>query len=211
MGQTQTVVITGAGGRLGRVMSDRFAARGDHVIRIDRSGEHGFGSDMTDEAAVSDVFSAVARAVDSIDVVIHTVGMWAQWPILDTPLQDFERMMRINLTSAFLCFREAVRHMERPGGTIIGIGAKSGIGQAGPMGAAYAASKAGLMRLVESVAAEHPIINCFAIAASYILYGDDPTGTRGVAAADLVDLAIELTCNPAAPSGTTFRAFGSLA
>lgn len=207
----RTVVITGASGRLGHVMGRRFETRGDRVVRIDRKGAGGFAADLTNETAVSKVFEAVAQSANSIDVVVHTVGTWAQWPLLNTSVGDWEHMMRINLTSAFLCVREAVRHMHARGGTIIGIGARPGVQGASTMGGAYAASKAGLMRLVEAAAAEHPAVRCFVIAPSFILYGDEPEGTRGVSALHLADLAVELTLDGEAKSGTTLEAYGSLA
>jgi len=210
MGQRKTVVVTGAGGHLGQVMAGRFLARGDRVVRMDRDGTHGFGADLTDEAAAREVFGRVVQANGIPDAVVHTVGIWAQWPLLETRLEDFERVMRTNLNSAFLCFREAVRCMKDRGGTLIGIGAKPGFGNAGPMGAAYAASKAGLMRLVEATAAEHPTVRCYALAPSYILYGPQPAGTRGVGADELADLAIALIREGDVPSGTTIKAFGSL-
>ena len=205
------MVITGAGGRLGQLMAGQFAASGNRVVQIDRTGAHSFGADLTDEAAVMEVFSAVVQANGVPDAVVHTVGMWAQWPLLETRLEDFERVMRINLNSAFLCFREAVRCMKDQGGTLIGIGAKPGFGNAGSRGAAYAASKAGLMRLVEATAAEHPTVRCYALAPSYILYGHEPAAARGVSADHLADLAVELTQEGDVPSGTTIKAFGSLA
>ena len=207
----QTVVITGAGGRLGQVMVRRFEHRGDYVVPIFRHSEGGFAADFTDETAVSKLFKTVVQATSTIDVVVHTVGMWAQWPLLDTSLQDFERILRINLTSTFLCFREAVRHMHGRGGTIIGISAQPGVGKAGAQGGAYGASKAGLTRLVEAVAAEHPTVTCFALAPSYILYGNEPDQTRGVTASELADLAIDLTQSRTIPSGSTIKAFGTLA
>ncbi|MCY4223325.1 MAG: SDR family NAD(P)-dependent oxidoreductase [Bacteroidetes bacterium] len=89
-----------------------------------------------------------------MDVLVHAVGVWNEWPLLETKLEDWERMMGVNLTTVFLCFREAIRHMKDTGGTIIGIGARSGLEAAVAKGGAYAASKAGLFRLVEAVAAE---------------------------------------------------------
>ncbi|MCY4000774.1 MAG: SDR family NAD(P)-dependent oxidoreductase [Bacteroidetes bacterium] len=62
-----------------------------------------------------------------MDVLVHAVGVWNEWPLLETKLEDWERMMGANLTTVFLCFREAIRHMKDTGGTIIGIGARSGL------------------------------------------------------------------------------------
>ena len=211
MRDARTVVITGARGRLGKVMSRQFEAQGDRVIAIDRDGSGKYVADLVDESSVVSVFESVIREEGGVDVLVHSVGTWAQWSLLDTRLEDWERMMRINLSSSFLCFREAVRHMQNRGGTIIGIGAMPGVEGASAMGGAYAASKAGLMRLIEATAAEFPTVRCFGIAPSLIKYGGEAAGTRGVAAGTLAELAADLATTGTVVSGTTIEAYGSLA
>lgn len=205
--QDKTVVITGAGGRLGQRLVARFGEIGACVVSIGRVDTTQLALDLTKEAEVTDAFARIKDQYGRIDVLVHAVGMWNEWPLLDTRLEDWERMMRVNLTSSFLCFREAARHMLPEGGTLVGICARSGLEAALARGGAYAASKAGLLRLVEAVAAEYPVLHTYALAPSIIRYGKS-TGT-GVRADDLIELAIQLCSESAAAlSGTALQAYG---
>ncbi len=205
--QDKVVVVTGAGGRLGRRLVARFTEVGAHVVAIGNEGTEDIILDLASEDEVVDAFERIQREHKGMDVLVHAVGTWNEWPLLDTKLEDWERMMQINLTTSFLCFREAARHMVKDGGTIIGICARSGLEAAVARGGAYAASKAGLLRLVEAVAAEHPTLNTYALAPSVILYKD--TSGPGVYADDLVQLAIQLCSGPAgALRGTALQAYG---
>ena len=206
--QDKTVVITGAGGRLGQRLVARFEEIGAHVVSVGRADTTQLTLDLTKEAEVRDAFARIKHQYDRIDALVHAVGMWSEWPLLDTRLEDWEHMMRVNLTSSFLCFREAARQMLPAGGTLIGICARSGLEAAVARGGAYAASKAGLLRLVEAVAAEYPVLRTYALAPSIIRYGKN-TGT-GVHADDLTELAIQLCSESAAAlSGTALQAYGN--
>ncbi len=206
--QDKVVVVTGAGGRLGRRLVARFREAGARVVSVGNEGTEDLTLDLANEKEVVDAFAQIHRVQGRIDVLVHAVGTWNEWPFLDTKLEDWERMIQINLTTSFLCFREAARHMVEEGGTIIGICARSGLEAAVARGGAYAASKAGLMRLVEAVAAEHPTLNTYALAPSVILYRD--TAAPGVHAEDLVQLTLQLCSKSAgALRGTALQAYGT--
>ena len=214
------VVITGAGGRLGQRMMERFAELGATLVAINRSpvdlpdGADGrsFEFDATDEEAVATCFQQVAGVYGRVDVLVHTVGTWDGRPFLETSLDDWGRIIRINLTSAFLCFREAARLMQEHGGRLIGIASGQGADQGQAEQGAYSAAKAGVVRLVEAVAGEFTGtgITAHAIAPSFILYDEDGD-QDGVSAARLVDLAVTLS-GPAgdALNGAVLRAYGTL-
>jgi len=203
----KVVVVTGAGGRLGQRLVTRFNESGAKVISLGNEGTEDVILDLSDETAVVESFEQIHHENRRIDILIHAVGTWSEWPLLDTRLKDWEHMMRVNLTTAFLCFREAVRHMNGSEGTIIGIGARSGLEAAVALGGAYAASKAGLLRLVEAVAAEHPHVMTYALAPSIIRYREK--NGPGVHADDLVHMAIQLCSAPAKSlSGTALQAYG---
>lgn len=203
----KVVVVTGAGGRLGQRLVARLQGVSAQVIAVGNAGTEDITLDLTDEGEVVDAFERIQREHNGMDVLVHAVGTWNEWPLLETKLDDWEHMIKINLTTSFLCFREAARHMVDEGGTIIGICARSGLETAVAQGGAYAASKAGLMRLVEAVSAEHPTLNTYALAPSVIRYGN--SSGSGVNADDLVELAIQLCSEPArAMSGTALRAYG---
>lgn len=216
----KVVVITGAAGRLGRRMTRAFAEKGAAVAAVDVEGDipfpegaegQPFTADLLDEAKVEACFQQIQEALGPADVLVHTVGGWAAKPLLETSLSDFEKLLQVNLTSAFLCFREAARQMEGRGGRLIGIASGQGADEGAAEQYAYSASKAGVMRLVEAAADEFEGtgITAHAIAPSVILF-DGEAGRKGVPAERLVDLALYL-CLPAgeALNGDTLRAYGT--
>ncbi len=205
--QDKVVVVTGGGGRLGQRLVTRFTEAKARVISLGNEGTEDLVLDLSDEIAVIKSFERIHHENQGLDILIHAVGTWHEWPLLETKLNDWDHMMRINLTTAFLCFREAVRHMTDSGGKIIGIGARSGLEAAVALGGAYAASKAGLVRLVEAVAAEHPKVMSYALAPSVIRY--QRKSGPGVHADDLVHMALQLCSDPSiTPSGTVVQAYG---
>ncbi len=211
----RVVVVTGAGGRLGRVVVHHLAAAGATVAALDLAapsdlpeGARGWGADVTDEAAVERAFAAVNADLGPIWGLVHTVGMWDGAPLAETALDAWRRVMDLNLTSTFLCVREGVRRMER--GRIVAIASRQGADAAPAQQAAYAASKAGVIRLVEAVAAEHSEIAAVAVAPSTILFGGEEAGASGVTAEAVADVCVRL-CGEAGAvhSGTILRAYGS--
>ncbi|OZC03005.1 SDR family NAD(P)-dependent oxidoreductase [Rubricoccus marinus] len=209
------VIVTGAGGRLGSVVVRHLAAAGARVAALDRTapealpdGARGWATDVTDERAVQDAFDAVGSEMGPVWGLVHTVGMWDGAPLAETTLEAWERVMRLNLTSAFLCAREAARRMD--GGRIVAIASRQGADAAPAQQAAYAASKAGVIRLVEATAAEHPEIAAVAVAPSMILFGGEDSNASGVSAEALAELCTRL-CGDAGPvhSGSVLRAYGN--
>lgn len=215
--EEKVVVVTGAGGRLGRRLVARLAEAGARIAAVDlraenltlHDGVQGFGADLTDDAAVRAVFAQIAAAWGSIDALVHVAGMWTGKPLLDTTLADWRTNLDVNLTSAFLCFREAIRYMDGSG-RLVAMASGQGTDRGRAEQGAYSAAKAGVMRLVEAVAEEYKGtgITTHALAPSTILF--DETG-KGVPAEHLIDLILYLCADPAAAStsGATLRAYGS--
>ncbi len=210
------VVVTGANGRLGRRMARGFEAHGATVAAVVREapetvpgGAAVFVADVTDEASVDACFGEIARRFGRLDALVHTVGMWEARPLLETSAADWERVVRVNLTSAFLCFRAAARAMRGRAGRLIGIASGQGADRGRAGQAAYSAAKAGIVRLVEAVAEEFAGsgLTAHAVAPSFIRYAeDDPPG---VDAEDLVALCRYLCTDAgAALNGAVLRAYG---
>jgi NAD(P)-dependent dehydrogenase (short-subunit alcohol dehydrogenase family) len=214
-----TVIITGAGGRLGRVVASRFGELGHRVVGVDTHLEgvelkSAYEADLSDEKDVEAVFSRIWSEHKSPGVLVHTVGMWDGRPLLDTSVSQWENVIEVNLTTTFLVFREALRRHEASGtdGEIRLIafasaqGADRGLGEQ----AAYSAAKAGVIRLVESVASEYRDsgVTAHAIAPSMILFGgmeDEP----GISAHELASLCLVIADAGGPLTGTTIRAYGS--
>ncbi len=214
-------MVTGAAGRLGRLLVEAYVNRGATVAGVDREGTaiplpdgaHAFHADLTDKDEVAACFSKIADDVGPIDGLVHAVGMWSMAPLHKTSLSDWRQMLDINLTSAFLCFREAIKQMRGSGGQVIGFASGQGADGGAAQQPAYSASKAGIIRLVESITAEYEDgdIRAHAIAPSMLLFGDEEDA-EGVPAERIVDLACYLT-DPAvsrATNGAVIRAYGSL-
>lgn len=218
----RVVVITGATGRLGHPMMQRFARAGAHVAAVARSAGaitlpeegtvRGFSADVTNADDVARCFTEIRDAFGPTDVLVHSVGMWAAKPLIDTSLDDWKQVMDINLTSTFLCFREAARQMGGHGGRLIAIASAQGADEGRGEQYAYSAAKAGVVRLVEAVAAEFAGqgLTAHAIAPSTILF-EENSEAEGVPVGDLVDLALYLATRAGASlNGSTIRAYGTM-
>ena len=214
------IVVSGGGGRLGSRLVAQLNVWGADVVALVTSAEEArrvpaveTGSvdirevDIVSERSVVDCFSGIGHELGQIDAFVHTVGMWSASPLTATSHDDWRLMIDVNLTSAFLCFRESVRLMLPAGGSIIGIASRQGVDGGVSEQAAYSAAKAGVARLVESVAAEYQDANiaCHAIAPSTILFDEDG---EGVQANEIVNLVAFLVGGGRSTTGTVIRMYG---
>ena len=216
----RTVVVTGAAGRLGRVVVDQLGDAGARVAALDRvpdgaAGDLVLQADVTDERSTAAAFDEAERRLGTPDAVVHAVGMWDGGPFAETTVEAWRTVLDVNLTSAFVVFREGVRRMLAAGvgGHLVGVASGQGVDRGVAEQAAYSASKAGVLRLVESVAAEHrdADISATAVAPSLILFGDEDEDARGVDVAEVAGLCVTL-CGPAGTihNGSVMRAYGSM-
>jgi NAD(P)-dependent dehydrogenase (short-subunit alcohol dehydrogenase family) len=169
----RVVIITGGAGGVGQVVSRRWLDAGASVLVADHAQETldrfrqtlspslagglaTFAGDVTTEAGASAMVSEAAIAFSTpADTLLHLVGGFASAP-LDAPDAPavWTRMLALNLTSAFECYRAILPALrERGAGWIVGLGSRAAR-EAGAQLAAYAASKAGLAALTQSLSAE---------------------------------------------------------
>ena len=166
----KTALVTGAGGGLGGGIARRFAAEGASGLCTDRDlpKAEATVAAITEAGGTASAFPAdVAEAADCeaqvaetvsrygrIDIAVNNAGVGLHRLALDTSIEDWERVLRINLTGSFLTAQAAARHMvAQGGGRIIQIGSISG--QRGNMGGiAYGASKAAVMHVCKVLAVE---------------------------------------------------------
>ena len=215
----RVVAVTGAAGRLGRIVARQLEAAGARVAGLDRDahdvGALALTADVIDEDATERAFDRVVEELGAPHAVVHTVGMWDGSPLVDTSLQAWRTVLDVNLTSAFLVFRAAVRRMRAAAisGQLVGIASGQGVDKGVAEQAAYSAAKAGVVRLVEATAAEFRDagITATAVAPSMILFGDEPPEARGVEVAEVARLCVTL-CGPAGTvhNGSVMRAYGSM-
>ncbi|MEO0558108.1 MAG: SDR family oxidoreductase [Bacteroidota bacterium] len=208
------IIVTGASGRLGRVVVRQLEAAGARVAALDReegtNGALALAIDVTDEASVQTAFDTIEAELGMPDGLVHTVGMWKGEPFAETSMESWDTVLRVNLTSTFLMFREAVRRMSN-GGRLVGITSGQGADGGVAKQAAYSASKAGVMRVVESVAAEYSGsgLTAVALAPSTILFGDEDSDAEGVPVEEVASWCVRL-CGPDAETlnGQVVRAYG---
>jgi 3-oxoacyl-[acyl-carrier protein] reductase len=157
------VLVTGGNRGIGLAIARAFAAAGDAVTATSRSGEpvEGLGEagltvqcDVTDTAQVDAAFKAAEEAHGPVEVAVANAGITRDQLLALMSEDDFAAVINTNLTGAFRVAKRAVRPMMRlRRGRIIVISSVSGLlGSAGQVN--YAASKAGLIGLVRSLARE---------------------------------------------------------
>jgi NAD(P)-dependent dehydrogenase (short-subunit alcohol dehydrogenase family) len=166
--KTRTVVVAGGTGALGASVSRAFLAAGARVIatfmkqaeydalaKEAGSGLIGASLDVTDESAVSKFVAENEAKYSAIDALVIAVGGFAGGKQLwETDLATYELMLNLNLRAAFVMTKAILPGMIRQNrGAIVNVASKAGYGHAA--GAAmYAASKAGVMALFDSLAEE---------------------------------------------------------
>ena len=159
--ESQTVVVTGAGGGIGKGIAARFAAEGARVVLADRSGAvHaaaeelggvGVQADITDPADVTRLFDTAER----VDVLVNNAGIITISKLEELTLDDWDRVLRVNTTGVFLCCQAAAARMRAQGGGGRILNAASGQARQGFIFTPhYAASKFGVVGLTQSLAKE---------------------------------------------------------
>ena len=157
------LVVTGALGALGKVVADTAEARGARVAGIDhapaqrpateRRLELG-GVDLTDETQAKQAIDAAATHFGRLDALINIAGGFVFETVAEGSDKSWQRMHAMNVLTALNASRAALPHLARSGhGRIVNIGAMGAL-QAGAGMGPYAASKAGVHRLTEALAAE---------------------------------------------------------
>jgi len=164
----RVVVVTGASSGIGEACAIIFARRGAKVVLAARRVERletlvakledmgtealAVATDVTDEAAVQNLFDRAVERFGTVDVLINNAGIADSTATHELELELWHRVIETNLTSAFLCSRAALRVMRGKGrGRIVNIGSISArVRRANSP--AYAASKWGLDGLTRAMA-----------------------------------------------------------
>jgi NAD(P)-dependent dehydrogenase (short-subunit alcohol dehydrogenase family) len=160
-------LVTGAGQGIGLEIARSLAAAGARVIVADRNRETGAASaddlgglfvelDVTDPAAVRSAVDSIVADLGRIDILVNNAGIVRNTPAESTSDDDWRDVFRVNVDGLFWCCREVGRTMlEAGGGSIINMASMSGLVVNRPQPqAAYNASKAAVIMLTKSLAAE---------------------------------------------------------
>jgi 3-hydroxybutyrate dehydrogenase len=167
----RTVVVTGSTSGIGLGIARAFAAEGANVVingfgdatEIEKARksleDHGgtalyHGADMTKPAEIADLIATAEKTFGSVDVLVNNAGIQHVSPVEDFPIEKWDQIIAINLTSSFHTVRAVVPGMKaRKAGRIINIASAHGL-VASPFKSAYVAAKHGILGLTKSVALE---------------------------------------------------------
>lgn len=186
-GTQRVALVTGAAGGIGLGIAERLAMQGAIVLITDvaahladsaaalREKGHRVNAvpgDVTDEAWCGEVVARARRDHGSLDILVNNAGIspkrdGRKIPVRDTDLAEWNRVLAVNLTGAFLLCRAATPAMQERGfGRVVNIASQAARTRADIAGAAYAASKSGMIGLSRVLASEvgrdGVTVNCIA-------------------------------------------------
>jgi len=186
--QGRSAIVTGSTSGIGKALADALAAAGVDVLlnglgdpaaiesqRARMETDHKVraryhGADMTRPTEIADMVAYARAEFGRLDILINNAGVQHVAPIEDFPVEKWDQIIAINLTSAFHATRAAVPIMKAQGrGRIINIASAHGL-VASPFKSAYVAAKHGILGLTKTVALEIALngITCNAICPGYV-------------------------------------------
>jgi 3-oxoacyl-[acyl-carrier protein] reductase len=169
----KTVIVTGGGKGIGKVYSEEFAKIGAKVFAADIDGEateavashirakgfeaYGLRTDITDEGSVAALVAAALDNAGRIDALVNNASLMSVLPRrswLEIPLDEWDRVMAVNLRGMFICCRAVYPAMKQQGrGKIVNI-ASSRVFEGTPLRLHYTTSKAGVIGFTRALARE---------------------------------------------------------
>jgi NAD(P)-dependent dehydrogenase (short-subunit alcohol dehydrogenase family) len=182
--ENKTAVVTGASKArgVGAVTAQLMLSEGAKVVMLDRDEESGkalaeemgenalfIACDITSQGAVQEAFSQSIKAFGEVDILVNNAAVLSYTPVHQTSLEEWDRVMGVNITGQFLCAKYAIQSMLRKGGgAIVNVGsAQSFMSQQNV--APYVTSKHAVLGLTRSIAVDYtPTIRCNTVCPSTI-------------------------------------------
>jgi 3-oxoacyl-[acyl-carrier protein] reductase len=169
--EDKVALVTGGGRGLGEAISLTLAREGAHVAVADinpsdatrvadtikQMGQKAIAikADVSDETQVKAMVAETMDALGTIDILVNNAGIIYQGPVADMSEDAWDKVLDVNLKSAFLCSREVMPVLkQKKSGKIINLGSLAGKVGGLAVGANYAVSKAGVICLTKSLAKE---------------------------------------------------------
>ncbi|MCE9645655.1 MAG: SDR family oxidoreductase [Chloroflexi bacterium] len=162
MAEPKTVLITGAGGGIGRACVHHFSKKGWRVIGVDRSdfgndfpkNGHFVKADISHPDSAEQIFKQARDFTSTLDALVNNAAVQVAKPLIETTVEEWDAVMASNLRSVFLFVKLAHPLMKAAGnGAIVNVSSVHAI-QTSANIAAYAASKGGLLALTRAMAIE---------------------------------------------------------
>jgi len=168
--QNKVAVVTGAALGIGQATATAFAQEGAAVVIADLDQKQGeatataiqsnggqalfISTDVSVEDNVCDMVDRTVSHFGRLDILVNNAGIYIQGDVEQTSLDNWERLMAVNLTGAFLCMKYAVPAMiQKGGGVVVNVASEAGlVGIKGQV--AYNVSKAGVIALTRSSAVD---------------------------------------------------------
>ena len=160
----RVAAVTGAARGIGREVADLLTKHGALTAYLDLSEppaltaptERFVQCDVTDPQSVDNAFSIVERHLGPTEILVNNAGIFEILPFAETSPEVWDRMLRVNLTGAFLCAQRVLPGMqEAEYGRIVSIGSSAGKTGGSKNTAAYGVSKAGIHALAKAIATEY--------------------------------------------------------
>ncbi len=160
----KVALVTGGNGGIGLGMAKGLAEAGATIMVAGRDGDKNkkavkalggnadsVAADMAEESGVKAVIDATVQKFGRLDILVNNAGINIRKSPQDYSLEEWHRVLNINLTSLFVCCQAAYPHLKARGGKIINIGSMMSIFGAS-FAAPYGASKGGVVQLTKSLA-----------------------------------------------------------
>lgn len=167
--EDKTAIVTGAGSGIGLATTQRLATEGATVIMADvrDADDEAAGiiesgntvrfvlTDVSQESQVRALVDEVVSSHGRVDILVNNAGIAFARTVPDTTLEEWDRLMNVNLKGVFLCSRAVIPIMQRQGGgVIVNVSSEQGLVGASE-NAAYTATKGGVIQLTKSMAIDH--------------------------------------------------------
>ena len=160
-------VVTGAAQGLGRAVAELFIERGARVVLTDIDADalkqtvaelgdsaYAVPCDVTSESQVVESVRAAVELLGGLDIAVNNAGIEIGKPLVEQTVEEFERLMAINVKGVFLGIKHETPALAASGGgNIINMASVAGLGGC-PLLGSYCASKAAVLRLTETAAIE---------------------------------------------------------
>jgi len=164
----KVAVITGAGSGMARASTEVFVREGARVLAVDITGREEetakqigdavvpFRCDVSDEAQVEKMFAAALETFGQVDAVLNVAGIAGAQPLADVTMEEYDRIMNVDLRGVLLGTKHGIRAMlPHGGGAIVNWSSTGGLNGSTMPTTVYSAAKAGVIAVTKQAAIEY--------------------------------------------------------